>query len=111
MSCATGSQSRASASRARSPRRTGSCSARPRARASLRADAHDLQAPGPSRGKQLVGVDVVPPADEVALRLGVGRPVDRGAKLLLPLAAAALELVPPALGLLGRRPLGVALRH
>ena len=36
--------------------------------------AHDLDAPGPPGGEELVGVDLVGPADEVPLGLVVGAP-------------------------------------
>src|SRR4051794_17351021 len=78
---------------------------------SLHRSADYRDAPGLSGLEQLVRIELVAPAQEVPLGLGLGRAVDRRPQLRLGLAAAALELREPALGLLGRRPLGVALRH
>ena len=64
-----------------------------------------------SGGEQLVRIDLVPPAEEVPLGLVLGRAVHREPQLRLGAVAAALELLEPALGLLGRRALCVALRH
>src|SRR5262249_30204526 len=58
----------------------------------LRAPAHDLEPPGTPRGEQLVGVDLVGPPDEVALRLLLGAAVDRRPPLVEPRAPVVAPL-------------------
>src|SRR5581483_11433071 len=74
-----------------------------------RGDAHG-QAPGAAGREELVGIDLVGPADEVLLRVVVRRAVDRASLPdLLPLqVVAALER---RLALLARRPFQVAAGH
>src|SRR5438105_13788662 len=77
----------------------------------LHGSADHGDSPGLSGREELVGIDLVQPAEEVPLGLLVGRAVD-GQALLPPLLAfAPLELFEAAFRLLGRGPFCVALRH
>src|SRR4051812_14383868 len=79
---------------------------------SLHRSAHDCEPPGLAGVEERVRIDLVSPTEEVPLGLVLRRAVDRQPQLRLRgRADAALELLEPALGLLGRGPVGVPLRH
>src|SRR5512132_292218 len=75
------------------------------------AAAHDLQAPGAAALEQLVRVDLVPPAEEMRFGIIVRRAENREALLGFSGGRTALQLLQPALGLFGGRPLHVSPRH
>src|SRR5205085_4886717 len=84
----------------------------PRAAPLRLAPANHAEAPRLAGDEQLVRVDLVEPADEVAGRVVrgravEGRPLRRGRRFAL----AALECIEPRLRLLGRLPLLVTPRH
>src|SRR5581483_2733434 len=107
--------------------RRGACSPAPSSRtlsaatsrmSSTRGNAPELrrrgnphgQTPRAAGGEQLLGVDLVGPADEVLLRVVLGRAVDRAplARLLPLQMVAALER---RFALLARRAFEVSARH
>src|SRR5256886_11346566 len=77
----------------------------------LHGSADHGEPPRLSGGEQFVWIELVPPAEKVALGIVLGRAVDGQALGAPGLAAAALELLEPPLCLLGRRAFGVSLRH
>src|SRR5205085_4172545 len=79
---------------------------------SVGRDAANRDAPGLARLEQLIGVDLVQPADEVRLGIICGAAENRGVRgrgLLM--HDAALELLRPAFGFLRCRPFHVAAGH